>query len=86
LFHSWISSLLNKSHKQGAIQLTDLYDVPSHLESTKLIERLESNWFDELKQTNRPPSLLRATLKTTGWTPLLVGLLLIPLVKKIKIN
>ncbi len=83
-FHSWISSLLKKSHKQDALHLTDLYDLLPQLESTKLIERLESNWFDEMKQTNHPPSLLRATLKTMGWTPFLVGLLLIPHVTKKK--
>jgi len=77
-FHSWISSLLKKRHKQGTLNLSDLYDLYPELESRKLVEDLESNWFDELKQTNRQPSLLRATLKTIGWTPFLAGLLLLP--------
>jgi hypothetical protein len=83
-FHSWISILLRKSHKQGTLHLTDLYDLFPDLESTKLTERLEANWFAELKQTKRQPSLIRATLKTMGWTPFFVGLLLIPCVNKIQ--
>jgi hypothetical protein len=85
-FHSWISSLLKKSHKHGTLNLSDLYDLYPELESNKLVEQLESNWFDEIKQTNRQPSLLRATLKTTGWTPFLAGLLLIPSVNKKEIK
>jgi hypothetical protein len=81
-FHSWLSSLLNKSRKQGTLQLTDLYDVLPQLESTKLTERLEENWLNEIKQTKRAPNLVYATLKTIGWTPLFVGLLLIPIVNK----
>jgi hypothetical protein len=82
LFHSWISSLLNKSHKKHALQLTDLYDVLPELESTKLTERLEANWLNEIKQTKREPNLAYATLKTIGWRPLFIGLLLIPTVNK----
>jgi signal-transduction protein with cAMP-binding, CBS, and nucleotidyltransferase domain len=81
-FHSWISSLLKKSHKQSTLNLSDLYDLYPELESRKLAEQLESNWFDEMKQTNRQPSLLRATIKTMGWPPFLVGLLLLPNVNK----
>jgi hypothetical protein len=83
-FHSWIAILLRKSHKQGTLHLTDLYDLFPDLESTKLTERLEANWFAELKQTKRQPSLIRATLKTMGWRPFLVGLLLIPNVNRKK--
>jgi hypothetical protein len=82
LFHSWISFLLKTSHKHGTLHLTDLYDLLPQFESRKLTECLESNWFDELKQTSRPPSLIRATLKTTGWSPFLTGLILIPTVSK----
>lgn len=81
-FHSWILLLLNRSHKQGTLHLTDLYDLFPDLDSKKLTDRLESNWFDEIKQTHRQPSLLRATVKTIGWSPFLVGLLLIPCVNK----
>ena len=80
LFHGWISSLLSKSHKQGALHLKDLFDLLPQLESNDLVSRLESNWNDELKQTNRQPSLLRATIKTAGWRPVLFGLILIPVV------
>jgi hypothetical protein len=86
LFHGWISPLIQKSHKQDAIHLTDLYDLLPEYESTKLSERFESHWFAELKQTNRQPSLVRATLKTMGWKPLLIGLMLIPTVNKIVIH
>ncbi|CAF3049633.1 unnamed protein product [Rotaria sp. Silwood2] len=77
-FHSWILILLKKSHKQGTLHLTDLYDLFPQLEATKLTDDLEKNWFDEMKQTQREPSIIRATLKTMGWGPLIAGLLLIP--------
>jgi hypothetical protein len=38
------------------------------------------NWFDDIKRYPNKPSLLRATIRTMGWKPLLLGLLLIPLV------
>ena len=60
--------------------MTDLYDVPSHLESTKLTDQMEANWFDEIKRSPQNPSLIRATLKTMGWKTLCIGLLLIPMV------
>ncbi len=74
------------SHKKGTLDLVDLYDVPSHLESTKLTEKLEANWLDEIKRFPENPSLIRATLRTMGWKPLLIGLLLIPLVSIYKDN
>jgi hypothetical protein len=83
--YSWISPLLKRSHKQNALHGTDLYDLLPHLESSTLTERLEKNWFDEIersKQQRRCPSLIRATLRTMGWSPLLIGLLLIPNVTK----
>ncbi|CAF0978516.1 unnamed protein product [Rotaria sordida] len=79
LFHSWISLLLKKRHKQGTLHLNDLYDLFPQLESTKLTDDLEKNWFNEVKQTKRKPNLVRATLKTMGWGPFLTGLLLIPI-------
>ncbi|CAF1175851.1 unnamed protein product, partial [Adineta ricciae] len=77
-FHSWVLLLLKTRRDQKTLHLPDLYDLLPHLESTKLTERLEANWLDEVKQTNRQPCLFRATLRTLGWTPFLVGLLLIP--------
>ncbi|CAF1999498.1 unnamed protein product, partial [Rotaria magnacalcarata] len=81
-FHSWLSELLSKSHQQQTLHLSDLYDLLPHLESTKLTDQMEASWLDELnqyKQKQKQPSLLRATLRTVGWKPLLVGLLLIPI-------
>ena len=86
LFHGWISSLLSKSHKQEALHLNDLFDLLPQLESNDLVGRLESNWSDELKQTNRQPSLLRATIRTAGWKPVLLGLVLIPAVDEISLD
>ncbi|CAF4697955.1 unnamed protein product [Rotaria socialis] len=81
-FHSWLSELLSKSYQQQTLHLSDLYDLLPHMESTKLTDQMEANWLDELnryKQKQKQPSLLRATLRTVGWKPLLVGLLLIPI-------
>lgn len=80
LFHSWVSSLLKKSHKQGTLHLNDLFHLLPQLESNELADRLESNWNDELKQTHRQPSLVRASIKTMGFRPFLLGLILIPTV------
>lgn len=60
--------------------MTDLYDVPSHLEATKLTDRMETNWFDEMKSSPDNPSLVRATLRTMGWKLVLIGLPLILMV------
>ena len=78
LRNSWISTLLKKSYKQGTLHLSDLYDLLPALESTRLTDRLEANWIDETKQTKRTPSLVRATIKSMGWRPFLIGLLLLP--------
>lgn len=80
LFCSWLSPLIDKSHKQGTLHLDDLYGVPDYLESAKLIDRLEGNWLDEKRRYPQNPSLLRATLRTMDWNFMLNGLLLIPIV------
>ncbi|CAF4229409.1 unnamed protein product [Rotaria sp. Silwood2] len=85
-FHSWIAHLLTKNHKHGTLHLTDLYDLLPEFESTKLTDKLEANWFDEIKQYPQEPSLIRATLRTMGWKPLLVGCLLIPTVAPLEIT
>jgi hypothetical protein len=72
---SWISPLLKKSHQQGALNLVDLYDLPTMLQSTILTDQLEANWFDEIRQYPDNPSLIRATLRTLGWKPFVLGLL-----------
>jgi hypothetical protein len=80
--HSWLSSLITKSHKQGTLHLNDLYDPPNILESTSLTDKLELNWFDEIQRCPHNPSLIRATMRTMGWKLILFGLILIPLVSK----
>ncbi len=80
LYISWISYILKKSRKQGTLHPSDLYDIPSHLESSKVTEQLETSWFDEMKRSPQNPLLIRATIYAMGWTPLLIGFLLIPMV------
>jgi hypothetical protein len=77
-----LSNLLTKSRKQGTLHLHDLYDPPAFLESIPWTDKLEANWFDEIKRNPHNPSLIRATARTMGWKLLLVGLLLIPLVRE----
>ncbi|CAF3567650.1 unnamed protein product [Adineta steineri] len=77
-FHCWLSGLITKSHKQGTLNLDDLYDLPSHLQSTSLTDKLEANWIDEIKRYPQNPNLIRATLRTVRWKLIIIGLLLIP--------
>lgn len=70
--------LLTQARKQGSLQMTDLCDLPPHLESTTLTNQLEANGFDEIKRNPERPSFLRATIRTMRWKPLLIGLMLIP--------
>ncbi len=74
---------MRKTYKQDTLHLTDLYDLLPEFESTELTDRLEANWFDEMKQYPQAPSLVRATLRTIGWKPLLIGSLLILSVSKL---
>ncbi|CAF4239513.1 unnamed protein product [Rotaria sordida] len=73
--HHWVSPLLKKSRKQGTLYLNDLYDLPDHLKSSTLTDKLETNWFNEVKRNPQKPSLIRATLRTLGWKPFLLGFL-----------
>ena len=66
-----------QNRKEGTLQLTDLYNLPPHVESTTLTDKLEANWFDEIKRNPEKPSLFRATLRTMRWKLLLLGLLLL---------
>lgn len=81
---SWISHLLSLNHKQKTLNLPDLYELLPEYESNKLTQNLEDNWFDEIKYYPNKPSLLRTTIRTMGWKPLLNGLLLIPFVSQYK--
>jgi hypothetical protein len=73
----WVSPLLMQSRKEGTLQTVDLYDLPPHLESATLTDKLEANWFDEIQLHPDNPSLFRATIRTMRWKPLLLGLLLV---------
>ncbi|CAF0825031.1 unnamed protein product [Rotaria sp. Silwood1] len=73
--HHWISPLLEKSREQSTLYLNDLYDLPADLKSSTLTDKLEANWFDEIKRNPQKPSLIRATLRTLGWRPFLLGFL-----------
>lgn len=72
--------LIRRSHQQGTLFLTDLYDLLPEYDSRMLTERLESCWFDERKRHAKKPSLLRATIHAMGWRPVLIGLCLLPAV------
>ncbi len=65
---------MKKSHQQGVLHLNDLSNLPTHLKSTELTDKLERNWFNEVKRCPNNPSLIRATLRTLGWKPFLNGL------------
>lgn len=77
IFFSWLSDLIKQSHKQRALHLSDLYELPPSFESKTLTDKLESNWFNELKRSPENPSLIRATLRTIGWKPFLLGFVLL---------
>ncbi|CAF1442641.1 unnamed protein product [Adineta ricciae] len=74
LFFNWLSPLL----KQGRLSQDDLYELPNKYNSLKLTEELEGNWLDEIKDSARSPSLLRATVRTIRRRVLLISLLMIP--------
>jgi hypothetical protein len=79
-FNSWLTPLLTKSRKQGTLHVHDLFDLPTFLDSNTWTDKLESNWFDEIKRCPEDPSLIRATLRTIGWRMIFNGLILIPTV------
>jgi len=63
-YSSWISELINLSHKQGTLYFHNLYDILPQYESKNLTEKLENNWFDELKRYPDRASLFHATIRT----------------------
>ncbi len=83
---SWITQLFDKSHKQKTLELTDLYDLLPQYESVRLAEQLEDTWFDDIKRYPNKPSLFRATVRSMGWKPLLIGSLFIPIVSIPRFN
>ncbi|CAF1175955.1 unnamed protein product, partial [Adineta ricciae] len=78
LFHGWISHLIATNRNHGALDAVDLYELLPEYQSKKLTDDLENNWLDEKKRSPRNPSLIRATIRTMGYKPVLTGLLLIP--------
>lgn len=86
ILNSWLSSLLIKSRKQGTLHLNDLYDLPTYLDSNIWIDKLEANWFNEMKRCPQNPSLIRATYRTIGWKMIFIGLMVIPIVSKYRNN
>jgi hypothetical protein len=78
LFNSWLTSLLTKSRKQGTLNVNDLYDPPTYLDPSTWTDKLENNWFNEIKRCPENPSLIRATLRTIGWRMIFNGFILIP--------
>jgi len=62
------------------LHVSDLFDVPAFLDSNVWTDKLENNWFDELKRHPTNPSLIRATLRTIGWRLIFVAFLTIPTV------
>lgn len=79
---SWLSDLIRKSRKQQTLQVNDLYEIPSFLNSTMLTDKLESNWFDEIERHPTNPSLFRATIRTMNWKMLVLGLIWCPVVRE----
>lgn len=82
ILSSWISQLLDKSHKAKTLQETDLYNLLPEYESVQLTDHLEKNWFDEMKHNPDEPSLFRATIRTMRWKPLIIASTYIPKVGK----
>ena len=75
--YSWIYNLLRKSRKK-TINLDDLYTLLPEFDAESLTNKLEKNWYDEVRKHPNDPSFIWATIRTMGWTPFLAGLLLIP--------
>ncbi|CAF4106053.1 unnamed protein product [Rotaria sordida] len=78
LFHQWVSPLVSKCRKQGTLDVNDLYEPLPDWEAAALTDKLEANWFAEIKRNSNKPSLIRATLRTMRWKPFLLGLIFIP--------
>ncbi|CAF1404953.1 unnamed protein product [Rotaria sordida] len=78
LFQQWVFPLVSKCRKQGTLDVNDLYEPLPDCETAALTDKLEANWFAEIKRNPNNPSLIRATLCTMRWKPFLIGLILIP--------
>ncbi|CAF1655089.1 unnamed protein product, partial [Rotaria sordida] len=78
LFLEWVSPLISKCRKQGTLDVNDLYEPLPDCEASTLTDKLEENWFVETKRNPDRPSLIRATLRTVRWKPLVNSLIFIP--------
>ncbi|CAF4939052.1 unnamed protein product [Rotaria magnacalcarata] len=78
LFQGWVSPLISKCRKQGTLDISDLYEPTPDCESATMTHKLETQWFAEMRRNPDNPSLIRATICTMRWEPLLIGLILIP--------
>ena len=59
-----------EARRQGSLQISDLYELPPHLESSTLTDELETQWNEELQRNPDRPSFLRATIRTVSYTHL----------------
>ncbi|CAF1438928.1 unnamed protein product [Rotaria sordida] len=78
LFLEWVSPLISKCRKQGTLDVNDLYEPLPDCEAATLTDKLEANWLVEIKRNPDRPSLIRATLRTMRWKPLVNSLIFIP--------
>ncbi|XP_053212744.1 ATP-binding cassette sub-family C member 4-like [Panonychus citri] len=78
IFFWWTSSILRIGLKREPTK-DDLYKCPAEDESAKTTRDFERNWGQEIKDskaTNKPPSLLKAIIKTYGLTTVFNSFLL----------
>ncbi|KAJ8951068.1 hypothetical protein NQ318_003766, partial [Aromia moschata] len=72
----WMVGLFSKGSRKG-LEVIDLYKAVGRDQSTRLGDKLERNWNQEVQRAklkNTEPSLLRALTKTFIWNYMLYGL------------
>lgn len=69
--------MLDLSHQQGTLYLQNLYEILPQYRSEILTDKLEKNWLEEVEYHPQRASLIRATIRTVGWKPFLIGLYLL---------
>ncbi|CAG9768726.1 unnamed protein product [Ceutorhynchus assimilis] len=72
LFFTWMFPLFYKGYKQG-LKEDDIYSHLKQHDSELLGDRLEKEWFKEIKRNEKHPSLWRAYAKVFGKPLLLCG-------------
>ncbi|GFY48387.1 hypothetical protein TNIN_211863 [Trichonephila inaurata madagascariensis] len=75
LFFWWLNPLFVKGRK-GNLKLPDIYDCPYIDSSEKVGERMQKEWDRELKKLKegKKPSLIKATVRTFGFSYCLNGI------------